>query len=352
MPTLRVHTSPAYSVYVERGLLRRCGSVLRTLFPPCRAAIVTDDRVAPLYLETVRQSLESAGFSVCSYVFPSGEASKTLPVFSSLLEFFAREELTRTDCAVALGGGVVGDLTGFAAGCYLRGIPCVQLPTTLLAAVDSSVGGKTAVDLSAGKNLCGLFVQPAAVLCDPDALDTLPPAILADGAAEAIKTGVLSGEALFSLLEQGGVSAAPEEVIARCVAHKAGVVERDPTEQGERRLLNLGHTVGHAIELCSGYAIPHGRAVAAGLAIITRSAVARGWCSAEAGQRIRAILQAHALPTATDYPPQALAQAALHDKKRSGGRITLAIPEEIGRCCLKTLPLAELPALIAAGWEE
>ena len=186
--TIPVRTSPAYTVQIAPGLLGRCGSLLGEVLPPCRVAVVTDSAVAPLYLERVTASLTSAGFAVVSYVFPAGESHKNMATLSGILEFLAREHLTRTDCVAALGGGVVGDMAGFAAAVYLRGIRYVQLPTTLLAAVDSSVGGKTAVDLAAGKNLAGAFLQPAAVLCDTDCLATLPRDVFADGAAEAIKT--------------------------------------------------------------------------------------------------------------------------------------------------------------------
>ena len=236
-----------------------------------------------------------------------------------------------------------------AAAVYLRGIRCVQLPTTLLSAVDSSVGGKTAVDLSAGKNLAGAFFQPAAVLCDTDCLSTLPPEILADGAAEAIKTGVLCDESLFSLFESGSLNL--PEIITRCVSYKAGVVERDPTEQGERKLLNLGHTVGHAIERCSGFAIPHGHAVAAGLAIMARAAETRGWTDGPLAERITACLAQNKLPTGTDYSAEALAQAALSDKKRAGDTITVVVPRQIGVCELRKLPVSQLQSLIAAGLE-
>ena len=349
--TIPIHTDPSYDVVIAGGLLADCGRRLRELLDVCRIAVISDSNVAPLYLETVYTSLAAAGFSVCTYTFPAGEAHKNLETLSVILEFLAREHLTRTDCVVALGGGVTGDMAGFAAGVYLRGIRCVQLPTTLLSAVDSSVGGKTGVDLKAGKNLAGVFLQPAAVLCDTDCLATLSPSVFADGAAEAIKTGILCGEELFSLLESGLLSTDPGAAIARCVAYKAGVVERDEREQGERRLLNLGHTVGHAIEACSGYAISHGHAVAAGIAVIARSAVHLGWAEPSASERILACLMQNGLPTTTDFPTLALAQAALADKKRSGDTITLVIPEAIGRCRLKTLPVKELPSVIAAGLE-
>ena len=353
---IRVHTSPAYTAAIGPGLLKDCGRRLRDIMPPCRMAVVTDSAVAPLYLDTVRKSLEAAGFAVCSYVFPAGERSKHLGTLSEILEFLASERLTRTDCVAALGGGVVGDMAGFAAAVYLRGVRYVQLPTTLLAAVDSSVGGKTAIDLSAGKNLAGAFLQPAAVICDTDCLETLSPEVFADGAAEAVKTGILCDASLFALFEDGVLTADPAEVIARCVAYKAGVVERDEKEQGERKLLNLGHTVGHAIEKCSGYTIPHGHAVAAGLAMMARASARLGWMSPEGmrqndAERICSTLGLTGLPISTDYSPEALAEAALADKKRAGDSITIVVPREIGRCELKTIPVTELLPVIRAGWE-
>ena len=349
--TIHVGVAPAYEVSIGPGLLEPCGQRLKPLLGECRVAVITDSTVAPLYLETVLQSLEQAGFATCSHVFPAGEGHKTLSTLSDLLEFLASQHLTRTDCVAALGGGVTGDMAGFAAAVYLRGIRCVQLPTTLLAAVDSSVGGKTAVDLTAGKNLAGAFSQPAAVLCDTDCLKSLPADVFADGAAEAIKTGVLCDETLFALFEDGTLTADPGEVIARCIAYKAGVVERDEKELGERKLLNLGHTVGHAIEKCSGFTIPHGHAVAAGLAIMARAAETLGWTEEPLAGRIAACLERNGLPTGTDYTAEALARAALSDKKRAGDTITVVVPRRIGECELKKLPVRELPGLIAAGLE-
>ncbi len=349
--TIPVGVTPAYEVSIGQGLLQKSGQRLKPLLGECRVAVITDSTVAPLYLETVLQSLQQAGFATCSHIFPAGEGHKTLSTLSDLLEFLASQHLTRTDCVAALGGGVTGDMAGFAAAVYLRGIRCVQLPTTLLAAVDSSVGGKTAVDLTAGKNLAGAFSQPAAVLCDTDCLKSLPADVFADGAAEAIKTGVLCDETLFALFEDGTLTADPGEVIARCIAYKAGVVERDEKELGERKLLNLGHTVGHAIEKCSGFTIPHGHAVAAGLAIMARSAEALGWTEEPLAGRIAACLAKNGLPTGTDYTAEALAQAALSDKKRAGDTITVVVPRRIGECELKKLPVRELPGLIAAGLE-
>lgn len=352
MKRIQVNTKPSYEVLIGPGVLSESGAYLKGLFPDSRLAVITDSTVAPLYLETARESLTAAGYTVSTHVFPAGEASKNFVTLSGILEFLASAPLTRTDCLIALGGGVAGDMAGFAAACYLRGIRYVQMPTTLLSAVDSSVGGKTAIDLKAGKNLAGAFLQPSAVLCDTDCLRSLPPEVFADGAAEAVKTGVLCDESLFALFEDGSLTVNPAEVIARCVAYKAGVVERDEREQGERKLLNLGHTIGHAIEKCSGYRIPHGHAVAAGLAIMARSAERQGMTEEPVADRICACLKAQNLPVVTEYPPDMLAEAAGADKKRSGDEITIIVPRKIGRCALEKIPVSGLLFTIRAGWRE
>lgn len=352
MKRIQVNTKPSYEVLIGPGVLSESGAYLKGLFPDSRLAVITDSTVAPLYLETARESLTAAGYTVSTHVFPAGEASKNFVTLSGILEFLASVPLTRTDCLIALGGGVAGDMAGFAAACYLRGIRYVQMPTTLLSAVDSSVGGKTAIDLKAGKNLAGAFLQPSAVLCDTDCLRSLSPEVFADGAAEAVKTGVLCDESLFALFEDGSLTVNPAEVIARCVAYKAGVVERDEREQGERKLLNLGHTIGHAIEKCSGYRIPHGHAVAAGLAIMARSAERQGMTEEPIADRICACLKAQNLPVVTEYPPDMLAEAARADKKRSGDEITIIVPRKIGRCALEKIPVSGLLFTIRAGWRE
>ena len=347
-----VRTGDGYTVSIGPGLLNSCGELLIHSLPPCRIAVITDSHVAPLYLDAVTRSLHNSGFAVSPFVFPAGEAQKNLTTLSDVLEFLVDQQLTRSDCVAALGGGVVGDLSGFAAGCFLRGIRFVQLPTSLLAAVDSSVGGKTAVDLRAGKNLAGVFLQPSAVICDTSCLESLPPTELADGMAEAIKTGVLAGEPLFSSLEHGFLSGSPTETICRCIRHKASVVAEDPLDNGIRRTLNLGHTTGHAIERCSDYAVHHGHAVAAGLAIIARASEALGLTEEPCAQRICTALRRSGLPTGTDYTPAQLARAALSDKKRRGDAITLVIPKKIGKCELMTLPVGELESVFKAGWED
>lgn len=313
------------------------------------AAVVSDSTVAPLYLNRVKDSLERAGFRVHSFVFPAGEDQKNGGTYLKLLEFLAARRLTRADGLIALGGGVVGDLAGFAAATFLRGIGFLQLPTTLLAAVDSSVGGKTAIDLTNGKNLAGAFYQPQAVLCDLDTLDTLPAEVFADGCAEVIKYGMIGDPALLARLETVDFRADPEELVARCVAQKRDLVEQDEFDTGARQLLNLGHTLGHGVEACSGYTVSHGRAVAIGMTLVTRAAVAFGRCPAEVLPRLRRLLERYGLPDATAYSAQALYEKTLSDKKRSGDTISLVVPIAWGASQLVRIPVSELPAWIERG---
>lgn len=348
---IQINAGDGYDVTVGGGLLKSCGTVISRTVGPCHIAVITDQVVEKLYLDPVVKSLSGAGFKVSVFSFPAGEKSKNIETLSDILEFLAKERFTRTDCVAALGGGVAGDLAGFAAGSYLRGIRYVQLPTTLLAAVDSSVGGKTAINLKAGKNLAGLFLQPTVVICDTDCLGSLPPGVFAGGVAEAIKTAILSGEVLFSLFEAGSIADKLPDIIAKCIAFKGSIAEADEFEAGLRRILNLGHTVGHAIEKCSGYGIPHGHAVAAGTAIIARAAVRFGCCRAACAARIESTLLKNALPVMTSFSASELTEAALGDKKRAGDDITLVIPHEIGNCILRKIPVAELQGVIAAGLE-
>ena len=352
MKTIRVNASCAYDIVIGEGLLAKTGDYcLSALKKPCRLCIVTDDIVAPLYLETVRLSLEEAGFDVFYYVFPNGEESKNTENLIELLEILAENRLTRSDALVALGGGVIGDLTGFAAAIYLRGIPFVQIPTTLLAAVDSSVGGKTGVDLRAGKNLAGAFHQPALVLCDHTTLNTLEPAVFSDGCAEVIKYGVINDRPFFDKLK-GGIRPQIEEVIAACVVNKATVVEADEFDRGMRQLLNLGHTVGHAIEICSELTVSHGSAVAMGMVIVTRAAVREGLCPKTDLDELIALLRQEHLPTDCPYTAAELCEIATADKKRTGDTLTLIVPYGIGDSRLHKIPVSELESWIGKGLEN
>lgn len=325
-----------YDVVIGTGLLCQSGKFLASLYPHCRIAIVTDSQVAALYLSTVTSSLNESGYEVCSYQFPNGESSKNLSTFGEILEFLAASSLSGSDLVVALGGGVVGDMAGFAASVYRRGISFIQVPTTLLAAVDSSVGGKTAVNLSAGKNLAGTITQPKFVLCDMDTFRSLSPEHYSEGIAEIIKYAFLSGGELYTLVSDS-VSAHEETIIAECVRQKAALVHQDEFDAGSRQLLNFGHTIGHAIEQCSNYCISHGNAVAVGMLMMTRACVKRNLCSFNVYQALEALLNKYRLPTRTDYSPEQLYTAALQDKKHRNGMLNIVIPEEIGRCRLSRI---------------
>lgn len=349
MTTVTVRASRPYEVTIGRGLLDAVGRQAAGQWKGRSAAVVSDSPVAPLYLDRVKDSLEQTGFQVHPFVFPAGEDQKNGGTYLKLLEFLAARRLTRADGLIALGGGVVGDLAGFAAATFLRGIGFLQLPTTLLAAVDSSVGGKTAIDLTNGKNLAGAFYQPQAVLCDLDTLDTLPAEVFADGCAEVIKYGMIGDPALLARLETADFRADPEELVARCVAQKRDLVEQDEFDTGARQLLNLGHTLGHGVEACSGYTVSHGRAVAIGMTLVTRAAVAFGRCPAEVLPRLRRLLERYGLPDATAYSAQALYEKTLSDKKRSGDTISLVVPIAWGASQLVRIPVSELPAWIERG---
>lgn len=349
MKTVKVNASRTYDVKIGAGLLDRCGEEIAALGGTKRVCIVSDSNVWPLYGQKVQASLEKTGFLVDSFVFPAGEASKNGSVYLRLLSFLAQLPLTRTDAVAALGGGVVGDLAGFAAATYLRGVHFVQLPTTLLAAVDSSVGGKTAIDLPEGKNLAGAFYQPELVLCDCSALQTLPSEIFRGGCAEVIKYAVLFDPALFDYLLETGTDFDLEYVIAKCVQWKQDIVAADEFEKGQRKLLNLGHTFGHGIEACSNYQIPHGEAVAAGMAIAARVSASMQLCNSAVVEKIVEILKRFSLPTNTSFPAKDLSKPALQDKKRTGDKISLILPQNIGDCRIVEAQVSNLEKLIAAG---
>ena len=345
MKTVHIDASRSYDVCIGRGLLDDCGRQIAERVRCASAAVVADDTVYALYGERVCASLEAAGVRTVCYVFPHGEKSKNLLEYAKILNFLAENRVTRADVLIALGGGVTGDLGGFAAATYLRGIPFVQLPTTLLAAVDSSVGGKTAVDLPAGKNLAGAFYQPELVLCDLDTLDSLPREIFLDGCAEVIKYAVLGSRELFALLADIPSGKGLEEVTARCVEMKRDFVQSDELDRGARQMLNLGHTFGHAVEASSRFTLSHGKSVAIGMAMILRAACSRGLCSAETRDAVIALLQRYGLPTECPYPADMLLGALSADKKIFGTRLNLVVPTDIGACRLLPVGVDEL-----SGW--
>lgn len=349
MRTITVSASIKYDVKIGSGLLRFLGEEAKQVCKAEKAAIISDSTVWPHYGEIAETSLKLAGFDVIHYVFPAGEISKNGSVYLDILNFLAENHLTRSDCLIALGGGVVGDMTGFAAATYLRGIAYIQIPTTLLAAVDSSVGGKTAIDLPAGKNLAGAFCQPRLVLCDIDTLHTLPEDIFRDGCAEVIKYSILYDPQLFAHLSEYGLSFDRESVIARCVELKRDVVDEDEFDTGARMKLNLGHTIGHGIEANSNFTISHGKAVAMGMAIVSRAAATWEICSKDTCDRIQSVLEHFALPVKTACTAEDIYTSALSDKKRSGGTVNLIIPEQIGFCRIQPTAVNELKFFIEAG---
>ncbi len=270
MKKLTVNVGKTYEIIIEKGIMQECGAYIKKVSSAKKVCVITDSNVAPLYLDRVVSDLEKEGYEVFSFIFKAGESSKTTAVIVEMVEFLAEKGLTRKDLVVALGGGVCGDMAGFAAAIYLRGIDFVQIPTTLLSQVDSSVGGKTGVDLPQGKNLCGAFHQPILVLIDPLALHTLSDHYFSDGMGEVIKAGCIKSAQLFEKIENKDVKENIEEIIFECVDIKRGVVERDEKEQGERALLNFGHTIGHGIEKLHNFSgVSHGEAVGIGMLMIS-----------------------------------------------------------------------------------
>ncbi len=345
MDTIHIQASTAYDVIIERHSLPRIGEHLQTIKPTCSVMIVTDDNVGPLYASTVSKSLETAGYTVHTYTFPHGESEKNGHRLMDLIETLGNAKLTRKDLIIALGGGVVGDLAGFAAATYLRGIDYVQVPTSLLAAVDSSVGGKTAVNLECGKNLWGAFKQPILVLCDPETLSTLPKEEWINGCGEIIKYGFLGHPELLDQLRERSILQHPEDVdtvIAQCVRIKAHVVEVDEKESDLRATLNLGHTFGHGIEHGSAFTIPHGNAVVLGLLIMAKGAVANEELDPTIISSIEQLLIAHELPTTTTISKDVILEEASHDKKTSGSSITIVVPTGYGTSVLKQVTFQEL----------
>lgn len=350
MTRIPVSGQNPYDIEIAAGALSSCGERIGRVKAPCRALVISDSHVAPLYGEAVLSSLKAAGFFPRLHTFPAGEANKTLATVEGMLAACAAAGLCRSDLIVALGGGVTGDMAGFAAAIYLRGIDFVQLPTTLLSMIDSSVGGKTGCDLPFGKNLAGAFHNPRLVLIDPSLLSTLPDRYMRDGMGETVKYGCIFSEALISRLEREDYRAFLPELIRQCVEMKRDVVEADFTEQGCRTLLNFGHTIGHAIEKEENFSgLSHGEAVAAGMAILTRAAERLSLCEEGTALRLEGLLNSFGLPTGTSISPERLAAAALHDKKMRGDTIRLVLLRKMGEGYVETVEAARLAEIFALG---
>ncbi len=342
MKTITVSTSEKYNVYVGKNILNNVSDMIKEVFPDGKIAIITDDIVDSLYARKVEESLEKGGFETVKFVFPNGEKSKNASTYVALLNFLAENKLTRTDLCIALGGGVVGDLAGFTAATYLRGIKLVQIPTTLLAMVDSSVGGKTGIDLSCGKNLAGAFYQPSLVICDYSVTDTLKEETFLDGCAEIIKYALINSPDMFKHLMEKGTSFDKEYVLSECIKMKSDIVSEDEFDLGLRQLLNYGHTIGHAIERLSNYETTHGQAVAIGMATISEKSALLGFCPVSCALDTKNILEKFHLPTTALFGKEEILNVVGNDKKRKGDTVTLVLPEKTGKCFLKTFPLSEI----------
>lgn len=333
---IHVETGRSYEIEVGRGILKETGALAATVSKSKNIALITDSNVEKLYAKTVTDSLESAGFSVKTFVFPAGEKSKNHETLINIYDFLSVNGFNRSDMIIALGGGVVGDVAGFAAASFMRGMSFIQIPTTLLAEIDSSIGGKTAVDLPSGKNLVGAFWQPRLVICDPDTLKTLPKRVFSDGMAEAIKHTCIKSKSLFESLCDG--AAVDVDFICENIDIKRCVVEHDEREHGERMLLNFGHTLGHAIEKCYNFeTYTHGEAVAIGMVLITEASERNGLTEKGTAEKIKKLLKRFNLPTECDTPLKKIVKAAATDKKRSEGGITVALLKSIGNSFLYRL---------------
>ena len=345
MKKVRVECSGCYDILIGRGILKNAGELLGESFSGKRFCIITDDNVEKIYLDTLKASLAAYGFVADSFVFPHGEKHKTMATVEKIMELLAEKHYTRSDMLVALGGGIVGDVTGFAAAIYQRGIGFVQIPTTVLSAVDSSVGGKTGVNLGGLKNQVGAFWQPSLVICDPDTFASLPKTEYASGMAEVVKYAAICRASLGEKIENGTDI---EEIIAECVSIKRDIVQRDERDTGERQLLNLGHTFGHAVEKTTDNAYGHGQAVAIGMMMAFRAATALGICPAGEIERLERLLKACSLPLDCPTSYDALLAAMQSDKKRAGSKITLVLPRSFGDTVLYKTDMTALADILRA----
>lgn len=346
MKKLTVNVQDKYDILIEKGIIKNCGNYIKNVTNAKKIVIISDTNVEKLFLKTVEKSVKENGFEVFSYVFEAGESSKTTNTVISMVEFLAEKGLTREDTVVALGGGVCGDMAGFAAAIYLRGIKFVQIPTSLLAQIDSSVGGKTAVDLPQGKNLCGAFYQPSLVLIDPDVLDTLPEHYFSDGMAEAIKYGCIKSKSLFERIENENAKDFIEDLIYECVDIKRVVVENDEKEMGERALLNFGHTAGHSIEKLYNFeGISHGEAVGIGMVMITEACEKHNLTEKGTSNRISNVLEKYNLKTKDNHSIKDIVDSMSSDKKRTGSGIKFIMLNSIGDSFIKLVEYKEMAEL-------
>ena len=352
MAEIQVHTKPAYTVKIGDGILSQCGPTIRQVSSAEKAVVITDDHVNPLYGNSVLSSLRDAGFETELFVFPHGESSKSHHTLVHMYDFLCEKKVTRSDLLIALGGGVVGDITGFCAATFLRGLDYIQLPTTFLAQIDSSVGGKTAIDIAGGKNLVGAFKQPRLVLCDIATLSTLPRDVFADGVAEAIKYGMIKSANIFNIISNGELHQNLSQVIYECIDIKRSIVEEDEFDQGQRMLLNFGHTFGHAIETQYHFdTYTHGMAVGIGMMKITRLSERYGITAPGTTDRLKQCLQQYELPTDAVISNEDLIRNSLVDKKASGNSIHIILARSVGDSFILKLSKDEYKKFVCGGYQ-
>lgn len=345
MKKIRVQTSASYDIYIERGLIKNCGDIIANTVKTRKIAVISDNIVDKLYYDIIETSLKKSGFTVSKFVFPAGEASKSTETLNRIYDFLCENNITRSDCIIALGGGVVGDITGFAAATFLRGLDYIQIPTTLLAQIDSSVGGKTAIDLPCGKNLVGAFKQPKCVICDSDVLSTLSDEIMSDGMAEAIKYGMIRDPELFDLIASHkleNVNEIIDDIVYKSISIKRDVVENDEFDTGERMILNFGHTLGHAIESYYNYqTFTHGSAVAIGMCMITEKG-----CEKNILDKLISCVNAYKLPHCCNAPVNELIKLCSNDKKRESDNINFILCQKIGQASIHKVSVSEFEKFI------
>lgn len=332
MEKVTVNASTKYEILLDRGILDKSGELISQVIKKGKALVVTDDNVDGFYGERMMKSLSNAGIEAKKYVFPHGEASKSHSTLLGIYEFMAENNYTRSDFIVALGGGVVGDTAGYAAATYMRGIDFVQVPTTGISQADSSVGGKTAVNINGGKNLVGAFHQPRLVICDTDTLNTLTPEFFSDGMAEIVKHGMIKSAELFDILANKDIKENIVDIMKRNVTIKGKVVENDEREKGERMLLNFGHTLAHALEKYYNFTgLTHGYAIAIGMSTFTHIAERRGMCKAGIADKLDALLEKCGLPLTDNAPLHELYTLSLRDKKHLASGMNIVICPDIGQ---------------------
>ena len=345
MKTYRIDTDRAYDVILGDTLLKDTGKLVRQITEPCCACVITDSNVNTYHAQLVMSSLMEHGFQTSKVVFPAGEHAKNLTTYANIVSALGEEGICRSDLLIALGGGVVGDMTGFVASTYLRGIPYVQIPTTLLAQLDSAIGGKTSINLQGAKNLVGSYWQPSLVICDLQVLSSLPETRILDGFGEVLKCAAVCDWSLTEHLLSGRL----EYLISRCLSLKKSFLEVDERETGILQLLNFGHTVGHAIEKLSVYGTSHGHAIALGILVESQAAYQLGLTGFNLTEPLLEVLQQLHIDTRIHWSAEEIYQLALNVKKISQSSITVIVPNALGKCELQKLPLVRLEEFIQAG---